>query len=497
VALLVSWSGIFVLMWAAAAGAVLGVLVAAGAAAGNQTAGLFHVDGAPGLRPWHLAEGVLSGAGGTVVAVAGKIFGSPLWAGAWVGIGLLTAVLGLAVLWRFEGRALHFRGYRLPSRGELRRIAVAAQLAGAPLSPSTAGEFLVIDSELPLARTHIEHLGLSTALLDRLADEELAALICRGLYQKDRGVSLRGSLVVACGWPVLGLDALGRRLRAVPGSGVVPVAAALVLWPAQVLVLLVSAVSERRMVFDEYDADAAVHRAGLGAALTAALQSAPHPDVVAGPLDRALGSPPPMPLRIERLGPRRPLDPFFGPVDIEFPTPARRTGRVLVVAAAVLAVAVTGVGISARAGTKSHDSVATAAASYTLSYLQAVFKPAQYHRVIEAAVPPGLAHAVERDADTSALGVASLLAAGLPSTSRATALGCRSLPRGAGAGAGAIVAVKVRWEYSVAGSAHRLVLTNVVPLKRVNGQWRPRAAPSLEPTDSTPPSDWLFNACFG
>jgi hypothetical protein len=492
VALVVSWSGLVALVWAGAVGAVLGVLVAAGALAGGRTAGLFHVHGAPGLRPWHLADGALSGAGGTVAAVGGRIFGSPLSVGAWTVAGLLVALLGLAVLGRFEEQILRLGGCRRPSSGELRRIAVAAQLAGAPLSRATAGAFLVVDSAVPLIRAHVEHVVLSTALLDRHDDDEVAALVCRALRQQDGGVRVRRCFVLACGWPVLGLDTLRARLHAAAGAGPVRVAAGLALWPVQLLAALVASVSERRAVHEEYDADAAARGAGLAAALAAVLRADPRPELTAGALDRMLGARAPAPLRIERLDARRrPLDAFLTEAGTEGTASAVRTTWIWLATVAAVVATVAGARLSDAAGTAPAAGAATAAASYAVSYLDAAFDPVRAHQVIESAVAPAQAPAAEREADGSTLGVASRLAAGWPSVSRARALGCRTLP--AGGRAGAVVAVEVAWDYSVAGSAHHVVVTTAVPLEATSGNWRPSAPPRLivaSPRPSVP-----FGSC--
>ena len=494
VALVASWSGLVALLWAAAVGAVLGVLVAAGALAGRRTAGLFHVGGAPGLRPWHLAEGALAGAGGTAVAVGGRIFGSPLAMAGWAALGLLVALLGLVAGWRLEAQVLRLGGGRRPSSGELRRIAAASQLAGAPLSRSTAGGFLVVDSDRPFIRAHLEHVVLSTALLDRHDDDELAALVCRARHLQDGGARLRRVAVLACGWPVVGLDALGTRWRRAAVPGLLRASAALALWPARLLASLVASVSARRARLDEYEADAAARAAGLGASLAAVLRADPRPELTAGPLDRALGAGAPAPLRIERLGPRRPLDAFFeGPGADAGATEERRPG-VLLLSAVVAAVTIAGAGLSDVAGRAVSPGSATVAAAYTVAYLDAVFDAARTQRVIESALPPGLVPAAERQAGASALGVAARFAAGRPSASRAHALGCRGVASGGRAGR-AVVAVEVRWDYAVGPSAHHVVVTGLVPLERSGGRWRPSAVPGLDPALAPGPSSAPFGPC--
>ena len=160
VALVVAWAGPLVLLWAAALGAALGVLVATGVVTAGRTARLFHVAGAPGLRPWHLVDGLLSGAGGTVVAAGGAVFGSPLGVAGWLGLGLLLAAVALAVQWRLEAGILRTCGYRRPSAGELRRISAAAQRAGSPVTGPGTGEFLVVDSHIPMVRAFVDHVGI-------------------------------------------------------------------------------------------------------------------------------------------------------------------------------------------------------------------------------------------------------------------------------------------------------------------------------------------------
>ena len=497
VALLVAWSGLFVLLWAAAVGAVAGVLVATGLVGASPTPGPLQVTGAPGLRPWHVAGGLLSGAGGSVVAVAGDAFGSPLAVGAWLAAGFLLAVVALAGCRRFEAGLLRLRGYRRPSAAELRRIAGAAQRAGAPVTGPRTGRLLVVDAEAPHVRAFVEHVALSTGFLDRYADEELAALLCRVFWQQAHGVGLRRAFVACCGWPVLLLDAVGLRLQQPPVPGGVRAAAWLALWPARLLGACLGAVERPRTALDTYDADAAAGRTGLGPALVAALERA------GGAGARAvsgLGPRPAVPataLRIERLEPRRPLDAFFAPPDpapITRATP--RSGVVLGTAAAVVLVAV-GVWMSAGTAPGPNEGALASAASYTVSFLDASFDRAQYHRVIEAAVAPALVPAVERQADASSWGVTAALARAAPSTSRAAAVACRALPAGVHGGTRGRVVVRVRWAYSVAGNARQVVVTDLVPLGFAAGRWRPTAAPSPEPAGGVVARSPGFGPCHG
>ena len=286
--------------------------------------------------------------------------------------------------------------------------------------------------------------------------------------------------MAACGWPVLALDAVGRRLHGPSVPGVVRAAVGLLLWPAHLLASLLRAVARPGSVLDDYGADDAAGSAGLGLALVSVLERRTTGDAGAGVAPGLRDGGPAPALRIERLEPRRPLDAFFAPPE---PGRARRGARYGWASLAVpvtVAVLSLGAWLSAAAATGEADTAVGTAASYTVAFLDASFHRPQVHQVIEAAVAPAVAPAVERQADSSPWGMAAALVSGAPTSSRATAIACATVP-GRAPGAAVRVAVRVRWAYAIAGRARQVVVTELVPLRLVDGRWAPTAAPSPEP----------------
>ncbi|HML00659.1 MAG TPA: M48 family metalloprotease [Acidimicrobiales bacterium] len=500
-ALLASWTGAVVLLWAAALGAVLGVLVAIGVLSAKDTRGLFHVGPPSGLRPWHVLDGALVGAGGTAATVAGSIFGSPWWVGAWLFAGLASALAALALLLRHEDQLLRLRHARPPTMAELRHLAPVAQLAGAPFTGADPTRLLLVESSAATFRVHARHVVLTTALLQQSDDGELAALLCHALHHLESGAGARRAFVVACGWPVLLLSALGNRLgRAGNGNRELLWAVSwLLLWPARLLAHLVAVASERDGAREEFEADARARRVGLGSQLVVALRTLPAAecgDSVAGRASgRAWLS---AALRVERLETSRPLDGFFGGRAPARSADDTRWRWALAAAGVTVLVLTAGAiwsnGAKAAGGVPGEETAADTAAAYTVSYLDAAFRPGGLHRVIRRSVPSSMVTAVEARAATSPLALASALVAGRPSTSHASVLGCHDLATGARRAVAGVV-VRVRWVYDVAGVGHRRVTTSTVTLRLMDGRWRPTGVPALSPGGGRAPVASGFGPC--
>ena len=483
-ALLVSWTGAFVLLWAGVLGAVLGVLVTVGGLPATSTQTLFHHGVTPGLRPWHVLDSALVGAGGTLAYVSSRIFGSPWWVVAWVAIGLTSALVALALLTSHEERLLRLRRVRRPTLGELRRLAPVAQLAGAPISGSDPARLLVMESPSATFRVHTRHVVLTTALLEGTDDRELAALLCHALHHLESGAGTRRAFVVACGWPVLLLCTLGRKVGGAHGDrGLLWAVAWLVLWPAGLLSQVVDASFERGATVEEFEADARARRAGLGDQLVTMLQTLPAAESGGGG-DGAWASTArtSVALRVEQLEAGRPLDDFFGGRAAGGPGDARWWWT-LAVTAATLVLLGFGALSSGGAAPANEATASATAAAYTVSYLDAVFRPAGFHEVIRRSVPSSMVTAVEARADRSPLAVASALVAAGAGTSRATALGCRTLATGRGRTV-ARVLVRVRWDYELSGVDHMQVTTSAVSLRLVGSRWRPTGVPGVQLTGS-------------
>lgn len=503
VALLISWSGAFVLVWSAAVGAVLGVLVFIGAiGASGTTRSLFDSGPGRGVSLWHVVSGALAGSSGTTLAAFRVLFSSVWGLGASLGSGLVVAALVVVSGAVAERHLLELRGFRRPSMGELRRLARALQRFDASLHGPESPAFVVADTGRALLRVCTGHLVVSTGLLDALDDDELAAVLCRGVHQWRSGFGSWRALVVACGWPIFALESLGDGLADSdgdhPARGAGSALVGLMVWPARVLVRFVLVpVMDHGRQSAEYDADAAVARAGHGPGLMAALSKL---SAVSGPgrgFDAVLAAGmPPVVLRMERLGPVRPLDAFFREPEEE-PAGAklRRRGAMVGMAVALLLLAA-GAGLNAAntaaANTAAANTAATrraavrSAAAFTVSYLDDLFSPGAAHDTVTAFVPPGQVAHADAAARSSVLGLTAVLAGADAGMSHARATGCQFVASPGHAGSAAQVLVRARWDYVLGRIPHRTLLTSNVAMAFVGGRWQPISTPAVSVMGTAP-----------
>lgn len=289
VALLGAWSGAVIALWFAAAGVVVGALVAFGAIDSNSItrgfwSALRHVGGGT-------ASSVVAAAVGAVVgAVVGFVgFFTFLFTNdpiAFVGtivFGTILAIGMVVLIAVFEGHALRMRGYRRPSRDEVRRLAPHVQAVGSAMGLTEFPRIAMADLPIPGAWTHLQHVVLSTSLLNLLDDGELEAVLAHELHHWRNGDAVGLRFVWACGWPIavlynIGIQLSGRspnvrhpELRT--AHPLVALAGWLLLWPTWVLTNLViaplTAATGRQ---HEYDADAAAAAIGRGPQLASALR---------------------------------------------------------------------------------------------------------------------------------------------------------------------------------------------------------------------------------
>lgn len=424
--------------------------------------------------------GALVGAGGAVTATAHQLFGSTLAAVAWVGVGASMALVSLVWRLRHEEALLRLTGARRPTIGELRRLATAAQTTGAPISGSDTSRVLLADSTAPVVKVGARHVVVTTALFDRADSRELAALVCHARHHVESGAGLRRALLASCAWPILLLDAAGARLGGGdgPGSRLVRRAAGFVLWPVKLLVFVVALSREHMTGLEETGADEHTRRAGLGAELGAALRAFPSAETSGGAFDRIwTRSRPPMAARLERLEPARPLDGFFGD---GASASARTTGRGRWVASAsgVVVLLVAFATVTARGDIGAGPGAAVTASSFAATYLDDAFQPARVQQLVRRSVPPSRVQAALARAGTSPLATMAELANGLPTTSRATNLGCRLLPQRGAAGSASVLTA-LRWDYAVGGSGHSMTTVATVTLGLLGGRWRPTDVPTF------------------
>lgn len=286
--LVIGWSGLFLALWTAALGLVLGIFVAVGWIALNTlTRHLFTIGLGEATGTFAVLFGAIVGAGGAFTAVYGNLlFGSfraveiSVLSGAVIGV-LITLVVSL-----LEGDILRaIRGCRPLTREETRRIAPLLQQAGTAMNLATWPRVVMKENLVPGAWTHTQHIVLSTGLYDVLEDGELRAVLEHELHHWRKGDCWGALMVSATAWPILAFYNLGAFLSGTkigskaeppqqrPGKGIIAVIAWFLMWPAWLLVRLVlgplMGMHSRQY---EYEADAAVMAAGDGEHLVTALR---------------------------------------------------------------------------------------------------------------------------------------------------------------------------------------------------------------------------------
>jgi len=318
-ALITSWTGLVIALWAGAFGLVAGGLVGAGVV---DNTGLLHsVGGGVGVI------GVVGSAllGAVVVFAAFYVvelvnnpaaFVSSLLGGA------ILAVIIVAVVARFEGDLLRVRGYRRATRDEVRTIAPHVQAVGAALGLSAYPRFVVSDSATPGAWTHMRHIVLTTDLLQALEPDQLRAVIAHEMNHWRNGDAVALRFVWACGWPIALFYNLGTWLSGTrPGDPksrkmphtILAVIGWAFLWPAWIATkLIIAPAVGARSRREEYEADQVAAAMGLSEALIGALTRI---SMLEGPRtgwEAAMtASHPPTALRIEALQQPRPDDPDY------------------------------------------------------------------------------------------------------------------------------------------------------------------------------------------
>ena len=200
-------------------------------------------------------------------------------------IGFLIALF--AMYW--EPTILRWKGYRRPSHAEWN-----AHIEGAVDTVKEAMELqrlpfiLIADTHIPLAFTATRHIVLSTALIETLPPDELAAILAHEVAHWRRGDPIALRMVWAFSWPIILLYNIGMLLSGVSyGAGtsksqielgpkgkasILSLFGWFFLWPSYVLIRFVvgpaTAAGTRQM---EYDADMQAAQAGMEGPLARAL----------------------------------------------------------------------------------------------------------------------------------------------------------------------------------------------------------------------------------
>lgn len=312
--LLAGWTGLFVAMWAAAIGLLVGGIAGAGLIGSTSIGGgLFHAGGGQAVT----VIGVIGSAVlGAIAAFAGVyvylLFSNPLQVFGSLLSGAILGVLLVAFIAQFEADLLRMRGYRRPSRDEVRSISPHVQAVGAAMHLSTFPRFVISDSAMPGAWTHMRHIVLSTALIDSLEPGQLRAVIAHEMHHWRHGDAVALRIVWAVAWPVALLYNLGCWLSGRGRGGndssraprtLVQIIGWVFLWPTWLITryLIGPAVAVRGRQ-QEYEADAVTKSMGLSESLIGALRTiALFEPARSGWEAVMMASHPPTQLRIEAL----------------------------------------------------------------------------------------------------------------------------------------------------------------------------------------------------
>lgn len=294
VALLATWTAALFALWVAVYSAIgSAVLLITGTAASGHAAGLFHFTEHTGISldfVGILAAFFIGFGLGFAGSYADTLnHGIPEVAAAiLIGI-VLGVVIGLVAIWT-EPTMLRARGYRRPSRQEWETtLKPAISAARDAMGLKSLPLFLVVDTPVPLAWTVARHVVLSTGLMTGLHASELQGVIAHELAHWRRGDGIALRMVWAFSWPLAALYTAGMVLsgarlgtptsaedaadRLKVNKNVLSFIAWLILWPSYVLMrYLIGPATAHESRQMEYEADAAVVRAGLGGGLQRALE---------------------------------------------------------------------------------------------------------------------------------------------------------------------------------------------------------------------------------
>jgi Zn-dependent protease with chaperone function len=348
-ALLISWTAVVLALWAAAIGALAALVGFLLVVVFHQTPVGFLFGNTPlPVDALGVFGSVIAGAAiGFGYAYAGSILSNPFQVGESIVIGVVVAaVLGWG-LEQLERPLLRLRGYRRPSRDEVRRLAPLVENAADALGLGTIPTFAISDEFAPNASARTTTIVLTKSLLTTLEDGELIAVIAHELAHWKKADAVGLTFVWAAGWPVILLYEFGVWLRGGisqldwprvnwPGAGTGeaehekarkamlsaagalsqrarPFLSAIIAFPAFLLinfVLIPLIATESRR--SEYEADAAVKAAGLGIPLASALRKLELFEQGNTGWERRLArTHPPMELRIEALQPAQPDDALY------------------------------------------------------------------------------------------------------------------------------------------------------------------------------------------
>jgi Zn-dependent protease with chaperone function len=288
VALLTASTGLWVAIWGAFFGAIIGML-AAGGVVGIYGRNLFNIGAGQAVTAVSVLAGAVLGAvTGLISVVSFFVLDRPFQAAVAIGSAALIGAIIVVTVAAFERLGLRMRGYRRLSRDEVRRLAPLVKDVAHECHINALPRFAMADNLIPNAWTHMRTVVLTTGLFQTLDDGELRGVLAHELYHWRMGDAVGLHCVWAVSWPLalaydIGMVFAGRTHgkqsgdspapNSTPSRTLLAVIGWIIAWPAWVIIRLIIApivgASQRRY---EYEADRQALLAGYGPQLSSALR---------------------------------------------------------------------------------------------------------------------------------------------------------------------------------------------------------------------------------
>jgi Zn-dependent protease with chaperone function len=335
-ALLVSWTGVWLVPWGVLLGGLVGMFAAGGFATGWAVEHhLYEVGAGQAVSIVSLSLGLAIGAfaGGILTALASAT--NPMVGAVSIMLGAVLTVIVVVFMAALERPMLRLRGYRRLSRDEARRIAPLVQQVAGAMALDGLPRFAMSDTFLPNAWTHMRTIVLTAGLLQMLEDGELGAVLAHELHhwRQGDGVGLRvlwaaalpTALVLNLGTWIAGggtterpPSADGAEVVRRSARGVLGLIGWAIAWAPWVITKFalapMAAATQRRY---EYEADAGAASIGYSSTLSSALSKIGAFESGRTGWERAIvATHPPTALRIEALQPMREDDTEFQEADL-------------------------------------------------------------------------------------------------------------------------------------------------------------------------------------
>lgn len=322
-ALVLSWTGMWMIPWGAAFGSIVGALGSVGLIA--MWTSVHHIDWAgsgQAVTIFGFFSGLVLGfvAGGLLLLAS--LVSHLTSAIVSLACGVVAAAVVVAYSASFERVALRLRGYRRLSRQEVRRIAPLVKGVADAMALDGLPRFAIADNLAPNAWTHMRTIVLTTGLLHMLDDDELTAVLAHELHHWSFGDAVGLRMVWAAALPLAILLNVGAWIgggssRAMRGSGgqttLTPVQSRsrgllsaigwLVAWaPWMITKFVLVPIAARAQRESEYGADGAAAALGYASSLSSALRKLGAFETGRTGWERTLSAThPPTELRIEAL----------------------------------------------------------------------------------------------------------------------------------------------------------------------------------------------------